>query len=377
MRPSQAVINLSNLKYNFLNIRKKINDAKVMAVVKADAYGHGVALITKALNSLGKNKPEYYAVAIADEAVELRKHNVKQPILVFDPFDKTQVNRLFEYNLIATVFSDEHLETLIDGQKKNGKKKSRKNRIRVHIKIDTGMNRLGINFNDAFDFIRKVSENKKFKIDGIYTHFATADERDKSFSYLQLEKFNSLIKKLDITRIKYGLIHAANSGAILEIPESYFDMVRPGITMFGCKPTEDCSDSISLKPVMSIISHVSSVKEINESDSVSYGRQFVADKKTKIVSVPFGYADGYYRKLSNRSKAIINGKLYPQIGAVTMDRTMFNIGDDEVKVGDKVILLGSDGKNEITLYELARLSETIPYEITCNINKRVPRVCVK
>lgn len=374
MRPSQAVINLTNLKYNFLNIRKKIKHVKVMAVVKADAYGHGVNLVTRALNSLGKSKPEYYAVAIADEAIELRKNKVKQPILVFNPFDKTQVSRLFEFDLIATVFSDDHLKILVNGQKKNVKKKSSKNRIKVHIKVDTGMNRLGINFNDAFVFIRKVHLNKKFKIGGIYTHFATSDEKDKSFAYLQLERFHSLINKLKEEEIGCGLVHAANSGAVLQIPESHFDMVRPGIALYGVKPAEDCADSIPLKPVMSIISQVTSVKEINEGDSVSYGRQFIADKKTKIISVPFGYADGYYRRLSNRSKAIINGKLFPQVGTVTMDRTMFNIGDADVKVGDKVILLGSDGKNEITLYDLAGLIETIPYEITCSINKRVPRV---
>jgi alanine racemase len=377
MRPTYAEISLSNLKSNFLNIRKKVSNAKIMAVVKADAYGHGVKQVVDVYNSLGDKKPEYFAVAICDEAVELRKYNVKQPILVFDPFEKNEAEAVFKYNIIPTVFDNSHLSILLKVKNKLEKKNSASKKIKVHVKIDTGMNRLGINSDEALPFIEKLSGNENFVIDGIYTHFATSDEKDKSFANLQLKRFKDLLSDLKKRNINYGLAHAANSGAILDMPDSYFDMVRPGICLYGYYPSLETSESVEIKPVMSLISRIASVKTISKNDTVGYGRTYASNTKTRIVSVPIGYADGYNRTLSNKAKAIIKGKKYNLIGRVAMDRIMFNVKTDDIKVDDKVILIGKENEFEITAWDWSKIIDTIPYEITCNISKRVPRVYKK
>ncbi|MCH7826845.1 MAG: alanine racemase [Bacteroidetes bacterium] len=374
MHPSYAVINLSNLKYNLLNIRKKINRTKIMAVVKADAYGHGMVECAALLESLGKNKPEYFSVAFPNEGKQLREAKIKQPILVFEPFTREQVHLLFEYNLIATVFDLNHLIVLKWGFKEFGKKNKMLPKIKVHIKIDTGMNRLGIGTTEAIDFIYEIKKKKIFEIDGIYTHFACADEKDKTFTFLQLKRFEDILNKLKKTNINYGLTHAANSGAILDVPNSYLDMVRPGISLYGYYPSLETSKSIKLKPVMSLYSKVASVKQIKKGDTVSYGRMFTAKRKTKIVSIPLGYADGIDRRLSNKMGVLIRGKKYKQVGIVTMDRVMINVNNDDIKVGDKVIMFGKVKNNYISVWDWCKAINTIPYEITCNISNRIPRI---
>ncbi|MDR3627951.1 MAG: alanine racemase [Ignavibacteriaceae bacterium] len=377
MRPTFAEINLNNLKNNFLNIRKKVRNAKIMAVVKADAYGHGVKEVVDLYNSLGNKRPEYFAVAICDEALELRKNNVKQPVLVFDPFEKSEAETVFKYNIMPTVFNNSHLDILLKAGNKLATKNSAGKKIKVHVKIDTGMNRLGINSDEAVPFIEKLSKNEKFLIDGIYTHFATSDDKDKTFANIQLKRFKDLLDELKKRNINYGLAHAANSGAILDMPDSYFDMIRPGICLYGYYPSLETSESIELKPVMSLISRVASVKTISKNDTVGYGQTFTAKTRTKIVSVPIGYADGYNRNLSNKAKAVINGKQYNLIGRVAMDRIMFNVKSDDVKVNDKVILIGKENGVQVTAWDWSKLLDTIPYEVTCNISKRVPRVYKK
>ena len=370
MHFSQAVIHLSNLKYNLLQIRKKIGQTKFMAVVKADAYGHGAVKVVKYLNTLGKNKPDFYAVSFPSEALELRNSGIKSNIIVFDPFEKENASLCLKQDLVATVFNKRHIDTLKSAFSESNHKK----KIKVHIKVDTGMNRLGINHDKAFDFIKDLSERKEFILDGIYTHFAEADSKNKSFTLLQIKRFNKLISKLRNEKINFGLLHAANSAAILDLPETYFDIVRCGISLYGYYPSDETSESIKLKPVMSVRSIVTTVKEIGKGETVSYGRKFTATKKTKIISVPVGYADGYRRGFSNKAKAIINGKIFNQIGIVTMDRTMFDIGNANIKVGDRVTLMGKKKDNSITAWDLAKAIDTIPYEITCGITKRIPRI---
>jgi len=366
MRPTFAIINCANLKYNFINIKKRVKKSKIMAIVKADAYGHGMLKVAEELNSL-ENKPDYFGVAIAEEAIELRKKKIHQPILLLSPVFKDYAEEILKYKILPTVFNDEHISLL----KNYGKEK----KIKVHIKIDTGMGRLGIIYKEAVEFIKKVSNDKNILIDGIYTHFATSDEKDKSYANLQLEKFNSIIYELKKSGVNYGLAHAANSGAILDMPESFFDMVRPGLTIYGYYPSLETSESIKLKPVMSLVSKVTNVKDIFPGESVSYGRKYIADKKTKIAVTALGYADGFMRELSNQSNAIINGKIYRQVGQVCMDMTMFEV-DENVKVGDKVILIGKEKNNQITAWNWAKILNTIPYEITCSISKRVPRIYI-
>lgn len=344
-----------------------------MAVVKADAYGHGAVEVVKYLNTLGENKPDFYAVSFPSEALELRKKSVKSKIFVFDPFEKDNSPLCIKYKLIATVFSKKHVQILETALRNSP---GIKNKIKVHIKVDTGMNRLGINYDKAYDFIKNVSRKKEFIIDGIYTHFAEADSSNKNFTLLQLKRFNELIDRLKTEKIKFGLLHAANSAAVLDLPETYLDMVRCGISLYGYYPSLETSESIKLKPVMSVKSVVTTVKEINKGETVSYGRKFKAKKKTKIISVPVGYADGYRRGLTNKARAIVNQKVVKQVGTVTMDRTMFDAGKTNIKAGDKVILLGRDKNKSITAWDLAITTNTIPYEITCSITKRLPRIYI-
>lgn len=370
MRLTKAIINTGNLKKNFLNIRKKVGEAKVMAVVKADAYGQGVNTVVKALNSLGKQKPEYYAVATPDEGVELREMGIKQPILIFDPIDNYQVNKFFRYNLIPSIFTKEHLNIILNEKKRLKSKKM----ILVHVKIDTGMNRLGVDSSNAVKFIEILSFDKNFYIDGIFTHFATSDEVGSDYAKLQIKRFDEILNKLKVNNIKFGLAHAANSGAIIDFPEAYYDMVRPGISLYGYYPSLKTSESIKLYPVMSLVSKVSTVKTIKCGESVSYSRRYFAKKETKIISVPIGYADGFSRSLTNKAQAIIKGKVYNQVGTVTMDRIMFDVGNDIIKINDDVILIGKKGKLKIDAWDWSKITNTIPYEVICGISKRVPRV---
>jgi alanine racemase len=365
MRPTIAEINLANLKYNFLNIRKRVKNTKVMAVVKADAYGHGVKECTQALLKLGKRKPDYFGVALLEEAIEVRKYSNKEPILCFAPFSTNEVYTYLKDNISATICDDSIF-------KKRDLTSSKK--VKVHINIDTGMGRLGIRFSDAVPFIEKLCKLNFLQIEGIYTHFATSDEKDKTFAQTQLKRFRKIIEELNQKKIDYGIAHAANSGAILDMPDAYFDMVRPGISLYGYYPSLDTSESIKLKPVMSIKSKIDSVRDIFKNDSVSYGRKFIAKAKTQSATVPFGYADGFNRNLTNSVSAIIKGKKYKQIGRVTMDRIAFNVKSDKIRIGNKVTLLGKEKGIEINAWDWCKILDTIPYEITCSINKRVPRI---
>jgi alanine racemase len=230
-----------------------------------------------------------------------KKKWYKQPILVFEPVTESEAPLIVRHNLIPTVSEDRHLKIISNAAK--GKT------IKVHIKIDTGMNRLGINFRDAEAFIKKVARDKRFRIDGIYTHFATSDESDKTFANFQLARFKGVIDSLRVSGIDYGIAHCANSGAILDMPDAWMDMVRPGISLYGYYPSLETSESVSLKPVMSLLSIVNSIKTVQAGEAISYNRRFVTDKETRIAAVPIGYADGFRRDLTNKASAIINGNV--------------------------------------------------------------------
>lgn len=371
MRPTIAQINLANLKANYLAIRKKTK-TKVLAVVKADAYGHGYKEVVSLLNSLNE-KPEYFGVALVEEGIALRKLKIKQPILIFEPPNRYNVDAIIKYDLIPTVFSAEHLKLLEEKLGVMNRIVKRK-AFKIHVKIDTGMGRLGIPFKDAVLFIEKISRNKKLILDGVYSHFATSDEFEKTFAELQLKRFNQILTELRKRNIKTGITHIANSGAILTMPESYLDMVRPGISLYGYPPSAEIKSTIKLEPVMSLISEVASCRWFENGESVSYGRKYLLKKRSQIISVPIGYADGLNRNLSNKIFCIIKDKVFSQVGSVTMDRIMFDVGEEKIKIGEKVILLGESKHHKIDGWDWSKVLKTIPYEITCNISKRVPRV---
>ena len=367
MRPTFAEINLSNLRYNYLNIKNRVKKAKVLAVVKADAYGHGMLECVEALETISDNSPDYYGVALTEEGEKLRKAKItEKPILTFSPFIKEEVDVYKKRDIIPTIFTEDHLKEL--------KKLKLQKEFPVQVKVDTGMGRLGVKFSDAFEYILALSKLDKIRIDGVYTHFATSDEKIKSYANLQLSRFNKLLEKLREAEIDYGISHAANSGAIIDMPDSHLDMVRPGISLYGYYPSLETSEAVRLRPVMSIESEIDSVKIIEKDDSVSYGRKFIAEKETKIVSVPIGYADGFPRSLTNKAEAIINGSKFSQVGTVTMDRILLNAGSENFKTGEKVILIGKIKSVQITAWDWAKETGTIPYEILCGISKRIPRV---
>lgn len=365
MRSTFAIIHLDNLKHNFENIRKKVTPSKVLAVVKADAYGHGVIQTVAALEDL-IYPPDYYGVALTEEGIDVRSINKTKPILVFEPLSINNINEIISNSFEATVFSDSHLslikKTIIDKP------------LSVHIKIDTGMGRLGIHFTKAVEFVKKAVQNNNLILKGIYTHFATSDEKDKSFARLQLKRFNAILAELKSQNINPGIIHAANSGAILDLPESYFDMVRPGISLYGYYPSLETSESIELKPAMSLLSEIDSIQLREKGESVSYGRKWIAKVPSFIASLPIGYADGLNRNLTNSFEVLIKGEKYSQVGGVTMDRIMVNIKERKFKVGEKVVLLGKDRGEVIDAWHWCKVLKTIPYEITCSISKRVPRI---
>lgn len=364
MNSTIAEINLRNLTHNYNSIRRKTK-TKVMAVVKADAYGHGMVKCAEALSKL-KSKPEYYGVALLEEAIELRNSKkIAEPILCFAPIQLDQIPIYSKKQISPTICTIKQIEQL---------SKLKKHKIiKVHVKINTGMNRLGLPHEIAFEQISRLNKNPNIIIDGVYTHFATSDEKDKSFANLQLKRFATLINRLKKNKVNYGVAHAANSGAILDMPQSYFDMVRPGIVLYGYYPSLETSESIKLKPVLSLVSKLSTINKIAKDESVGYGRLFISKGNLKTGTIPIGYADGLLRGLSNKLKVLIGESVFEQIGRVSMDRIIINLGNSNVKEGSKVILIGKSKKNVITAWDWSIILDTIPYEITCSISKRIPR----
>lgn len=368
MYNSYAVVNLSNLEFNYNQIRRKAKGSGVIAVVKADAYGHGAKEVSINLAGLA-TPPEYLAVARTEEGIELRQYLPDIPLLVFDSISENNIRYYQEFNLEGTLTDIRQLKVIKDS--------GLKQKLNVHVKVDTGMGRVGLFPDQVLKFFTEAEKIQNLRINGIYTHFATSDEKDKSYAHLQLENFDRVISSLKSHSVNYGSIHAANSGAILDLPESYFDYVRPGISLYGYYPSHETSESIPLKPVMNLISHISSSRFMKKGDSVSYSRRYILSEDANIISIPLGYADGINRRLTNRMKALIGGEVYDQAGTVTMDRIMFNTGNKKFNPGEKVILLGEDKNHRIDAWNWSDLLETIPYEITCGISKRVPRYYVR
>ncbi len=378
MNPTRAEIDLGKLEFNFKQIKKYLQKnntsrkrIKICGVVKANAYGHGIQEISKKLISIGA---DYLGVANYDEAIKLKTIIPDSNILVFGTLihsklkPATYVKKLLKNDLIATVASVETARFLDYYSKRLGKK------FKVHIKVDTGMKRIGLDVKWAFKNISQVFTFKNLEIEGIYTHFATA-ESDIHFAKQQLSKFKELLNELKKAGMEFPIVHAANSGGVLNLKESYFDMVRPGLILYGYYPSDSNIKKIPLKPIMNLKSKVTYIKRVEANTSISYGREYYTDERSFIGSIPIGYGDGYWRAFSNRAKVLINGKFYPIVGTITMDWLMVNLGEkSNVRVGDDVLLMGSENGFEIGADKLARTAKTIPYEICCAVADRVQRV---
>lgn len=366
-----AEINLDNIAYNIRQIKSIINkNTKLLAIVKADGYGHGAVEVAK---TCLYNGAEYLATAMSAEGVDLRKNNIFVPILILGYTIDSKLEEVVQNELTQTVFSFETAKKLSLIAKKLNKT------ALVHIKIDTGMGRIGFEPNDAsIKEIIEISKLENLKITGLFTHFATSDEKDKTFTTEQYKRFKYVSDKLNDVGLTDIIRHVSNSGAILDMPELNLDMVRAGIIIYGLYPSDEVKKTIDLKPAMSIKTHVSFVKDVEENTSVSYARTYFTNKNTKIATIPVGYADGYSRVLSNKARVIIKNKYAAQIGNICMDQFMADVtGIYDVKENDEVILMGKCGDLEITAEELAKIQGTINYEIVCNVGKRVPRVYIK
>ncbi len=340
-----------------------------MAVVKADAYGHGSIEVAKTLRDEGV---DYFGVAFHEEGIELRKAGIEIPILVFGAQLSQNFHYFLDYNLDLTITSKEQINTLEKLCKNQNKI------VNVHLKLDTGMNRVGF-YPDPFKAAyEQAAKSKWINLKGVYSHLSSADEADTAYTDLQLNRFNKMRDYLQKKHAASILFHLANSAAIMKFPETYFDMVRPGVMLYGNPPSHLFKTDWDLQEVMRFRSAVALIKEVAENEPVSYNRRFYTSSKTKIAVVPVGYADGYNRKLTNKGEVIINKNRYPVIGTVCMDQILVHLGDaSNISVGDEVVLFGKQGSEHISIISISRQLKTIPYEVTCWPTQRVPKIHLK
>jgi alanine racemase len=371
LRPAWLKINLKNYGDNISLIKNELKkDTLLTAVVKADGYGHGAVEISKKALESGADR---LAVAILDEALELRKAGFKDTeILILGWTPKEQYKKIVENNLTQTIYDYENALAL------NNTAEQLNQKAKIHIKIDTGMGRLGIKADDGLEFVKKINKLPHIIIEGIYTHFAAADEENKEFTFKQFDQFKNLSSQLEKNNINIAIKHVSNSAAFLDLPELQMDMVRVGIISYGLWPSKEVKNRINLKPVMSLKSRLAHVKIVDEGTPISYGRTYKTKKKSKIGTIPLGYADGYNRLLSSNFEIIIKGKRVPIVGRICMDQFMVDLTTvEKAKKGDLVTLIGEDKGEEIKAAEMAEKINTINYEIVSSFTKRLPRVYVE
>jgi alanine racemase len=366
VRATWAEVNLSRLSRNLQAIRAHVAPARVMIVVKANAYGHGLAEVAKQLGP----QADYVGVAVLEEGIFLRELGVEAPILVLGGIWGDQLPQYLQHNLTLTASSVERLEQIDGVAARMGVK------AKVHLKIDTGMERIGVHYYSAQTLQEAPLKCKHVEVEGIYSHFANADARDLSHARLQLERFNEVLRFYEKNSLPMPIRHMANSAAILQLKESHLDMVRPGIMLYGVYPAREVIGTVAVRPALAWKSRVVYFKVVKAGHPVSYGSTWQSDHPVRIITVPVGYGDGYFRSMSNHAQVIIRGKKYPQVGRICMDQMMVNIEADSAFNGDEVTLMGESGSTAITAQELADWAGTIPYEILTNINTRVPRVYI-
>ena len=365
-----ANIHLDAISHNICQIKNKLSkEIQICSVVKADGYGHGAVPIAKEIEPFVWG----YAVATVEEGIQLRKHQIEKPILLLGYHSSHHLEEIIEHEIRATVFQWDVVEEL-------SKRAVAMNKIAyVHIKIDTGMGRIGLMPNEAVSFIEQVSTLPNIIIEGVFTHLSTADEIDKSYSHYQLEQFYQVRKELEQKQISIPYYHYANSASIIEFNCEYSNLVRVGISQYGLYPSEEVKKSnLLLKSALELKSQVIYVKEVEAGNYIGYGATYQTSKKTKIATIPVGYGDGYPRNLSNKGEVLIRGKRASIIGRVCMDQFMVDVTHiEDVAEGDMVTLIGKDGKEEITVEEVATKAGIFNYELICILGKRIPRVYMR
>jgi len=366
---SVAEIDLSALRRNLQQVKKRIGRREILAVIKANAYGHGAVPIAQ---FLVKNKPSFdislLGVAYLEEAIALRRAGIAHPILLMTGCPVEQIPEIVRYQLTPLLFDTASLTTLSRYAARRGK------RVNVHVKLDTGMGRIGLPVSEALPFIQTATEQEGIRVEGILTHFADADLKDLSFARKQFEALKHIWIALQKANTKIRYCHLANSAAIMHFAPAHFNLVRPGLMLYGYSPLEEESE-IPLKPILQLRARVIAVKKVPAGTSISYGRTFFTRRESLIATVSIGYADGYPRLLSNRGVMIAKGQRAPVVGRVCMDMTMLDVTEaPALNVGDWVTVIGEEGGEAVWADELARQAETIPYEILCGIGERVPRI---
>ncbi len=373
LRPAWAEINLNNLDFNIKNIKAKIGQRELIGVIKADAYGHGSIKVAEVLR---ENGCKTFAVATLHEAITLREAGAKEEIIILGLTPSIYADTLVTYDLTPVVCDYENAAA-IDAQARAAGKT-----IQGLIAVDTGMGRIGYladEIDEAVQDIKKIASLSNFKIKGMFSHMSTADAADKTFSHLQEEKYNKFYKAVVSAGIDIPMRTLANSASIMELPTVHFDACRPGIILYGCYPSDEVDiNKLAIKPVMSVKANIIHLKDVPEGFSVGYGRKFISERPSKIATLALGYADGYPRPYSQYAKVLVNGCVAPVAGNICMDQCMVDVTDvPDVKVGDEVIIMGSDGKNTISAEDIAKATGTISYEIVCAFGQRLPKVYVK
>jgi alanine racemase len=366
-----AEVDLDAIHYNMEQMHSVLAPGTgIIGVIKTDGYGHGAVPIGRELEEISYVKG--YAVATAEEAMQLRRAGLAKPILILGYTFPYCYEDLILHEIRPAVFREDTIEELSACAKRLGRT------VKVHVKVDTGMSRIGIRPDEeGLRFVEKVLHTEGVELEGVFTHFARADEKDKTAARQQLQKMQTFLKQIE-SRLGYQVPvkHCSNSAGIIELPEANMDVVRAGITLYGLWPSDEVARNIiSLHPVLSLKSHIVYIKELEKDVPVSYGGTFVTPKKMRVATIPVGYGDGYPRALSNKGYVLIQGKIAPILGRVCMDQFMVSVEDiPEAKEGDEVTLIGADGNLQITMEELGALSGRFNYELACDIGQRVPRV---
>ncbi|MFA7227527.1 MAG: alanine racemase [Melioribacteraceae bacterium] len=365
IRPTRLEIDLKILSENFRQIKKHVAPARMMPILKANAYGHGLVRVARLMEELGA---DYIGVAVLEEGILLREEGIKIPILVLGGIWGNQIPHFLKHNLTITASSIEKLNQIneLAGQMSI--------KAKVHLKIDTGMERIGVHYYSAEKLLEETLKCKNVEIEGIFSHFANSDNPGLDYTHLQLERFIDVLRFYEKHSLPAPLRHISKSGSILQMPEANLDLVRPGLLLYGVYPSKEIPHTIKVRPASTWKSLVVYFKVIKANHPVGYGLTWQADHDVRSVTVPVGYGDGYFRSMSHKAEVLLRGKRYPVIGRISMDQIVINIEKDSAYNGDEVILFGSGGENKITVEELAEWAGTIPYEILTNINTRVPRV---
>jgi len=365
-RPTIAVIDMEALDHNFREVVRCAEGQQVLAVVKARAYGHGAVEMSKRLLRLGA---DMLGVALVEEGRELREAGIDAPVLVMGATFPEQAEEMVSLKLTPAIFGLSVAQALSEAAYK------RRTTINVHVKIDTGMGRIGIAPEDAPELIAALQKLRNISVQGLMTHFADADLRDKQFASKQMDRFESLLKALEAKKIKVPVRHAANSAAVLDFHRAFFTMVRPGLMLYGYNPLEEGALGADLRPVLSLVTRIAFIKKVPTGVPISYGRTFTTKRESAIATLPIGYADGYGRGLSNKGEALVRGMRVPVVGRVCMDMCMIDVTDvPAAREGDDVVLIGSQGSERITADDIAAKIGTIAYEVLCGISSRVPRI---